>query len=206
MSLFTHSFARFYDLLLEPMLRHWKQRLSLWVREQKADVVVDICCGTGKQCRLIARHTGIVGLDLNIGFLHYAKSLSPNISYVCGDAEHLPLKSGALSATIISLALHDKPPATRAQMLSEAKRISNPGTHFFIDFEQPDSLPTKLGYAFVFCIEFLAGWEHFRNGRQFVKNGGLAQFLNQNNLTIDRRHHSTSGSSAVVQCSSGQTQ
>lgn len=194
-------FARLYDSLLEPMLHRWKQRVSNWIKEHETGLVLDICCGTGKQCRMIAPHTPVVGLDLDLSMLRYAKTVATHIAFVCGDAECLPFKSGVFSATLISLALHDKPPKARTRMLGEAMRISGRnGHHLFIDFERLSSFKAKVGYIFVYGIEFLAGWQHFRNGRQFVKQGGLTQFLHDHRLAIHEKHTSTWGSSSMVLC------
>ena len=194
-----YLFGQLYDALLEPMLHKWKSRVASWIEEDSPGVTLDICCGTGKQCRLIAAMQRAVGLDLDLNLLKYAGSVAPHITFVCGDAAHLPFKSASLQNASISLALHDKPAYLRDQMLREAQRIlKHEGHLFLIDFERPVSVKSRIGYAFIFLIEFMAGYEHFSNGRAFVKSGGLKAFIRENDFAALKNHTSRWGSSSVV--------
>jgi ubiquinone/menaquinone biosynthesis C-methylase UbiE len=197
-----YLFGRIYDALLEPMLHSWKSRLALWIDEASPGATLDICCGTGKQCRLIAAMQRAIGLDLDLSLLKYAKSVAPHIAFVCGDAAHLPFKPESFQNAGISLALHDKSPNLRTQMIREAQLILNRDGHFFlIDFEKPLSIKSRIGYALIYIIERMAGTEHFSNGREFVKSGGLEGFLQDHNLVTQKNHTSTWGSSSVVMTS-----
>jgi ubiquinone/menaquinone biosynthesis C-methylase UbiE len=187
-----------YERLLEPMLHSWKSRVAQWIREDSPGVTLDICCGTGKQCRLIAEHSAVVGLDLDLELLKFAKLTAPSISFVCADAGRLPFKEDAFENANISLALHDKPDALRRQIIKQTKAALKPdGRFFIIDFEQPYSWKSRIGHGMVYLIELMAGWEHFSNGREFVTSGGLTSFLKRNNLQTMRKHKSQWGSSGI---------
>ena len=60
------------------------------------------------------------------------------------------------------------------------------------------NLMSKLAFYFVYLIELMAGQEHFKNGRQFLKNGGLRQFLIENDLAEIERYNSEKSCSAIV--------
>ncbi len=189
---------KIYEYLLEPMLHRWKNRVAAWIANDSPGLTLDICCGTGKQCRLIAEHSPVVGLDLDFDLLKFAKMSAPHISFVCGDAGRLPFREGVFQNANISLALHDKPASLRAAIVDETRHCLRRDGHFFIiDFEQPHSIKSKIGYSFIYLIELMAGWDHFSNGRTFIKNGGQTAFAAQHALKNKKRHTSHWGSSSI---------
>ena len=188
-----------YDTLLEPLLKRWKMRLSSWVKANQPGLTLDICCGTGKQCRILSRHSQTVGVDIDLRLLKYAQAVSATVHFVCADAAALPFKADSFQNAVISLALHDKPEEKRIAMIEESKVcLSRSGALFLLDFMQPNSLRSKIGYAFIYVIEYFAGREHFINGRDFVVRGGLLSFTNRHRLTNRKRHHSLWGSTTLV--------
>jgi ubiquinone/menaquinone biosynthesis C-methylase UbiE len=130
-----------------------------------------------------------IGLDLHFGFVRYAAARAPEIPFVCGDAVRLPFKNGSARAVSISFGLHDKDPETRNAIVREARRALGPeGKLIVVDFENPWNVESRVGALFVWAIERLAGGEHYRNGREFLRNGGLRAFLGANGFVeIDRR-------------------
>jgi ubiquinone/menaquinone biosynthesis C-methylase UbiE len=130
-----------------------------------------------------------VGLDMHFGFVRYAAARAPEIPFVCGDAVQLPFKNGSARAVSISFGLHDKDPETRNAIVQEARRALGPeGKLIAVDFENPWSAKSRMGALFVWAIERLAGGEHYRNGREFLRNGGLRAFLGANGFVeVDRR-------------------
>lgn len=192
-------FGRLYDVLLEPLLHAWKSRAAVWMVAYSPGLTVDICCGTGKQCRLIARDNPVVGVDFNLALLKYAKDVAPEISFICADAVFLPFKAHIFQNATLSLALHDKSAEIRRLMLEQIKHLLKQNGHLYIiDFERATSVRAKIGYSFIFIIELLAGFEHFSNGRAFVKSGGLAGFIERNNIVLVKNHTSGWGSSSIT--------
>jgi len=184
--------AHIYETILEPLLHHWKSRLSSWVENGEAGLTLDVCCGTGKQCRLLAEHSPTIGLDLDVNMLKFAKSRAPDISFVCADAARLPFKSGVFRYVTISLALHDKPEVIRRSMIRGAiELLSFGGELLLFDFEQPASTKKKIGYALIYLIERMAGQEHFANSREFLKAGGLTRFLQRCGVSATRQASGT---------------
>jgi len=51
---------------------------------------------------------------------------------------------------------------------------------------------------FIFSIERMAGGEHFRNWRQFLKQGGLMAFIKQQELVEIERYHVEMASSSIL--------
>lgn len=188
---------RIYEVVIEPLLRRWKTRVTAQIR-QTPDAVLDVCCGIGTQCRMISRLAPAVGIDLDLSALRYARRMSPGVLFVCADAAHLPFRRSVFQAAVISMALHDKAEALRKSMIGELLPMTAAdGKIILLDFERPRSAKAHIGYAMIWAIERLAGREHFRNGREFVRRGGLGGFLRRLNLQTETVHQSVWGSSSI---------
>lgn len=189
-----------YDLLIETLLKRIKERIAQFVSQNDLSPVLDICCGTGKQCHLIEDNgQRAIGLDLDSKMIEYAASKYPHLSFVCADASHIPFQKKSLRGIIISYSLHDKSPEMRARMLSEAKSLLAPGGKIIlVDFENPWNSKSRLGGYFTWVIERLAGGEHYTNRKQFLKQGGLEEFIKQNNLVKVEKHPVTLGNSSLT--------
>lgn len=177
------------DWLLESPVRNIKKRVAQFVSLFNLYPVLDICCGSGVQCfRIIRNGEGVYGLDLDVGMVNYAVSKYPHIPFMCADATNVPVKDSSVRGAILSYALHDKFPETRNKMLQEVRRILSPdGKIVFVDFEPPWNKKSRMASLYIYGIERLAGKEHFDNGRQFLKQGGLSSFIQQHELEeIDR--------------------
>ena len=189
-----------YDLALEPPLNRIKKRVAHFISSYDLYPVLDICCGSGRQCFWIARNgNGVYGLDLDIGMIHYALSKYPRIPFMCADAANIPVKDSSVKGVILSYALHDKLPETRSRILREVKRIlSREGKIVFVDFETPWNKKSRMASFYVYGIERLAGKEHFENGRQFLKQGGLDHFIRHQELEEIERHDVEMAHTSIV--------
>ena len=190
----------FYDLFIELFLNRTKERIARFITQNDLFPALDICCGTGKQCQLVEkRRKGVIGLDLDFKMLKYASSKYPQISFVCADAAYIPFRKESFKAVIISYSLHDKAPEMRTKIIKEAKRLLTPeGRMVFLDFENPWNRLSGLGSAFTWLIERMAGGEHYRNNRQFLKDGGLQAIIRAHGLYPIERHDMPLGNSRIV--------
>jgi len=190
----------FYDLFIEILLNRTKERIARFIAQNNLFPALDICCGTGKQCQLLEkRRQGTIGLDLDLKMLKYASSKYPQITFVCADAAHIPFRNESFKAVIISYSLHDKNPEMRIKIIQEAKRLLTPeGKIVFLDFENPWNRLSGLGSAFTWLIERTAGGEHYKNNRQFLKNGGLQGIIRSHGLHTVERHNIPLGNSRIV--------
>jgi demethylmenaquinone methyltransferase/2-methoxy-6-polyprenyl-1,4-benzoquinol methylase len=189
-----------YDLALEPPLNKIKKRVAHFISRYDLYPVLDICCGSGRQCfRLERNGNGVYGLDLDIGMIHYALSKYPHIPFMCADAANIPVKDSSVRGVILSYALHDKFPETRSRILREVKRIlSHDGKIVFVDFKIPWNKKSRMASFYIYGIERLAGKEHFENGRQFLKQGGLDHFIRQQELEEIERHDVDMAHTSIV--------
>ncbi|NIA31340.1 MAG: methyltransferase domain-containing protein [Actinobacteria bacterium] len=193
-------YATVYDHLLEPSLKSLKRRVADFAKKYHSSAVLDLCSGTGMQCRMLGKkRIQTLGLDMDERMVSYARQKAPDIPFICADAGISPLKSGSISTIIISFALHDKPQALRTAIMLETKRLlSENGKIIIVDFENAWSKKSRWGYRLVYLIERMAGNEHFWNGRRFLKAGGLTGFLKEHNLTVIERYDSEKSCTAIV--------
>ncbi len=92
----TPGAAELYERFFVPALfGQWPRRLLELTGVDAGDAVLDIACGTGVVARAakpVVGTTGTVtGIDLNEGMLMVAARTAPNISWVRGPAESLPM-------------------------------------------------------------------------------------------------------------------
>jgi ubiquinone/menaquinone biosynthesis C-methylase UbiE len=187
-----------YDLAFGYMFRGLRRRVARTIETQGLFPWLDVCCGTGSQLR---GHGPIraCGLDMSFGFVQYAAARAPGIPFVCGDAARLPFKDRSLRAVTVSFGLHDKSPDLRRSMMIEARRVLAPrGMLIAVDFEPPWGARSRIGALFAHAIERLAGGEHYRNGREFLRRGGLSAFLSECGFVEVSRHAIATGAIAVV--------
>jgi demethylmenaquinone methyltransferase/2-methoxy-6-polyprenyl-1,4-benzoquinol methylase len=141
----------------------------------------------------------VLGLDLSFGFVRYAAARAPGVPFVCGDAARLPFKDGSVRAVSISFGLHDKSPDFRGAILEEARRALGPnGRLIAVDFENPWDARSRLGALFVRAVERLATREHYRNGRAFLRSGGLRGLLRTKGFVEVSRRDVAAGSLGII--------
>lgn len=170
--------ARVYSLLIDPLLRALRRRITAACVEQGLTDVIDIACATGAQCRSL-RRAGLnpTGIDLSEAMISRARRIGPvEIRYVVGSAYSLPFPEGEFSGAILSLCLHEHSLSEQDEMLAEALRVVRPGGSLILaEYSSPEGRnPT---WTFIQGIERLAGKEHFRNFRGFVRAGGAERFI-----------------------------
>ncbi|MDO5533586.1 MAG: methyltransferase domain-containing protein [Propionibacteriaceae bacterium] len=103
----------------------------------RAELVVDVACGSGAMVRELARPSRtVIGVDLAESELRLAAQRSPG-AWLCADARALPLASGSVDAVVSSMGAVVIQPA-RA-LFTEVGRILKPGGVFA--FTAPTVLP-----------------------------------------------------------------
>jgi ubiquinone/menaquinone biosynthesis C-methylase UbiE len=76
------------------------------------------------------------------------------------------------------MVIHENPPSRRREMLEEALRILDPrGVLFILDYHRPSTTSGQAAGVIEYLVEWVAGGEHFRNYRRFMRDGALTAFL-----------------------------
>lgn len=172
------NFARWYDFIFEWILGALRKNTASLVPLQPGLKVLDIGCGTGSQLRYLSdRGYKIYGIDLSEPMLGLAKSkLGKNALLSMGDAIRIPFPAQTFDLVISSLFIHQLAPALRSAMLVETSRVIKPGGQILlVDFRvlSRRSVRGNLTYALISTIEFMAGWKHFSNSRDFLARDGI---------------------------------
>lgn len=183
------SVASVYDCLVEPLARRIRRRTAKVLGGGKRVLVLDLCCGTGIQARLLAgAGFRVVGLDRSPAMLAKAsRNRAAGPRWILGDAQFLGFGPGVFDAAVVSFALHEKPLASARAMLCGLRRVLRAGGKLVIvDFEVPHHGGSRIAHQVIARIERAAGRRHFLNYRAFLRSGGLAPLLSNTGFTVGR--------------------
>ncbi|GLI33716.1 class I SAM-dependent methyltransferase [Desulforhabdus amnigena] len=186
--------APIYDPLISPFMlpiRHEVCRIS---RRLGFLNILDLCSGTGEQCILLDQWgLHVTGVDSSPAMIRIAKSKSPDtIVYHHEDARQLHFPDQTFDCVMSTLAFHEKDPLSRRQIMKEAGRVLMPhGKLLIVDFVCPDDLLSMVSNAFVHWVEWMGGAEHYKNFRNFMRNGGLIGLLKGEGVRIShlKKYH-----------------
>ena len=169
--------APVYDKLFEPFNAGLRRAaLRVW-RPEAGDSALDIGCGTGALLAdLAATGCRVSGVDLSAAMLEQARQkLGAEADLHLTSATELPFADESFDLVTSTLMLHELREPVREQIVREARRVLGPGGRvLLVDFHPaPYSVGGWLRRPMLFATEFAAGWEHFRNHRDFLRRGGL---------------------------------
>lgn len=117
------------------------------VRDRGFKDAVDIGCGEGRFCRMLA-DAGIrcVGIDPTAELIHAARQRDPQGDYRIEPAEHLSLADASMDLAVAYLSLIDIADLQRA--LAEAYRVLRPGGAFLIaNLQSFNTAAVPLGWT-----------------------------------------------------------
>jgi demethylmenaquinone methyltransferase/2-methoxy-6-polyprenyl-1,4-benzoquinol methylase len=189
-----------YDWVIEKVLKRTKAKIAHLIQHWELYPVLDLCCGTGKQCSLITQEKELVlGLDIDYKMLRYGHFKYKDVSFLCADAGTIPLRNATFNGIIISYALHEHSSSFRDQLIEEADRLlASNGKLIILDFDPTWEKRSIIAYMLIYLIEKIAGKEHFLNGREFIHRGGLSSFIGRTNLKVVKRTRRAGGNSSLV--------
>lgn len=125
-----HEQAKAYDDLFVPALfGQWAPQLVDCARVRQGQSVLDVACGTGVVARTAREVVGpegrVVGVDLNPAMLEVAREARPDLEWVLGDAEDLPVDDAQFEVALCQSALFFFADPGRA--VTEMARVVVPG-------------------------------------------------------------------------------
>jgi ubiquinone/menaquinone biosynthesis C-methylase UbiE len=159
--------------------------------ERGVQSAVDLCCGTGAQCRMLARRGLIArGVDASPSMLRQARlKQGPYEEYFLEDAAATRFADGSFDAALVSFALHEKGRSEQEAILAEARRIvRDKGLVLLIDFRPHSAASPPFGWL-VRLAERGMGRPHYRHFKAFLQSGALPDLLSGQGLaTLETRH------------------
>jgi ubiquinone/menaquinone biosynthesis C-methylase UbiE len=178
MSLFSPG--KQYSTLIDPLLRKTQKLAAGIVEEGK--MVIDVACGNGTLAFMHAsRAAKVTAIDLSEEMIEYAKGRAEarmirNVEFISMDANDLSrFNDKQYDYATISMAIHQFELEEGMQILKELSRISK--EIIIIDYAFP--LPEGFSGMATRIIERIAGIEHNRNFKAYLKFGGLPAIIKE---------------------------
>ncbi|WP_207264114.1 methyltransferase domain-containing protein [Desulfovibrio sp. Huiquan2017] len=176
--------ATLYDPLVGAPLRPIHQAMAERLAKAGGNIL-DLCCGTGLLARqALALGLSVTGVDLSPHMLAVAGRKRPGATYILADAAALPLPDHGFNAVSISFALHEKPLLTARAILTEARRMIQPGGLVLVaDYISAGPNQSWLTGRAIRMVERLAGREHHARFLDYMADGGALPLLGRAGLT-----------------------
>lgn len=173
------SIAHIYDFILYPFITPIRKIILRFVEKYKYKKILDVCCGTGNQLKLLkSKGFDVYGVDLSDAMLRVAGKGLHAVNCSKEDAEAMSFENNSFDLVMTTFALHDKTTQSALSILKEMMRITKIEGHIIIvDFNIEDSVPVISRKVCTF-IESLAGGEHYLNYKNYCKNGGIDYLIN----------------------------
>lgn len=175
----------FYRTFIDPLLSGLHEKVAGYIA--KNEKVLDIACGSGTLAFKIALKGGIVtGIDISADNISAADKYSGkkglgNTRFLVQDASNLSIYSeNAFDVALTSMSVHQFDPDLAVKILKQMKRIS--GKIIIADYNH--HMPRRWGRSIAWGIERMAGGEHFRNFKYYMRCGGIHHFAGKANLKI----------------------
>jgi spore coat polysaccharide biosynthesis protein SpsF (cytidylyltransferase family)/ubiquinone/menaquinone biosynthesis C-methylase UbiE len=113
-----------------PLFESYELAAKLFKRQ---DAVLDIACGDGYGCRIIAPYVSrVIGMDIDAALIaeNTANNLQSNIQYQTADCLALPLGDGAISGATAMELIEHLPLERVDDFVKEMRRVVEPGGTF----------------------------------------------------------------------------
>ncbi|AFH48834.1 SAM-dependent methyltransferase [Ignavibacterium album JCM 16511] len=174
----------FYDKFIAPN----QDRLFSLIKNlvEPNSTILDVGCGTGRFSFTIAdKSKSVLGIDLSSRNIEKAKSnlaKNPNgkISFLHSDISKLIMNNHHFDYAVMTYVIHEVNEEERIKLL---KDISSVADKIIIgDYLVPK--PNEFWSTLIEVVEFVAGSEHYRNYKNYVRNGGLKDLANKAGLKI----------------------
>jgi len=182
--------ARIYDRLLSPFISPIRRRVLALVKKHKYSTVLDVCCGTGDQLKLLKAHGfNGEGVDLSDAMLKVARKGEFQADCMKQDAAEMGYGDAKFDLVMTAFALHEKEHTSARKIIEEMVRVTKEGGDILIvDYElsEKTSLFSKW---MIYFIEWFAGGEHYRNFRSYIQKGGLPVLLSGIELSEKERYY-----------------
>ncbi|MFV0421364.1 class I SAM-dependent methyltransferase [Oleidesulfovibrio sp.] len=211
-------FARYYDRVLNPVLDPVRGSVALQLETLQTASVLDVCCGTARQAAFLpAPVTRYVGVDASDAMLRAgalalsleAAGSAPSevryagtrrgraaIELLCTDGQALPFAEKSFDAALIAFALHEKPLEEAFTVAREALRVAT--SLVIVDYTMPERTIECPAALLMHLPERIAGGEHYRHFRAFMRAGGLQGFAYALGLKEKARQRLFYGGAAIA--------
>ena len=178
--------SKIYDPALYLALQPIRKAVMNELREHKNKSILDLCCGTGNQLKLLSKNgfKNLHCLDLSSSMLEIAKKTCHTIKIYNEDAVKTNFKDSSFDIVIISFAIHEKDRIIQKKLINEAFRlIKKDGLLLIVDYVF-DNKTIKIGRIGINIIERMAGKEHYDNFKNYIQNNGLLGLIKEDRFEL----------------------
>lgn len=182
--------AKIYDPVLYIVLKPIRIAVMNVLLKYKEKSILDLCCGTGNQLKLLSRNgfKDLHCLDISNPMLKIARKNDSKIKIYNEDATKTSFKNRSFDIVLISFALHEKDRSTQKNFINEAHRlIKKDGFILIVDYNF-DNKTAKLIKIGINIIERIAGKEHYNNFKGYIQNNGLLSLINKDKFKLVKAH------------------
>lgn len=195
--------AKLYERFFEPMNAGLRGLSMKLVPPAPGMAVLDIGCGTGAVLsQYHAVGCRVFGVDVSPAMLAVAREkLGADAGLLLCDARQAAFPAATFDLITAMLSLHEMPPSVRDGVLTEVRRILKPdGRLLLVDFHVgPFAFPRGwINKAVVITSEILAGREHFKNYRHFMRHNGLSPLVEKHGFTVETQRIVAGGNFALL--------
>jgi len=191
--------AKIYDPIFYLALKPIRIAVMNELLKYKEKIILDLCCGTGNQIKLLSKHgfKNLYCLDISTSMLEIAKRSDSSIKIYNEDATKTNFDNASFDIVIISFAIHEKDRNTQQALINEAHRIiKKDGFMLVVDYVS-DNKTTKFGRILISTIERIAGGEHFRNFKSYIQNKGLSNLIKKDKFKLIKYNRMSSGAVTI---------
>ncbi|GAI03900.1 unnamed protein product, partial [marine sediment metagenome] len=177
---------KIYDPIFYLALKPIRIAVMNELLKYKEKVILDLCCGTGNQIKLLSKHgfRNLYCLDISDSMLEIAKRDDSTIKIYNEDATKTSFDNASFDVVIISFAIHEKDRNTQQALINESYRIiKKDGFMLVVDYVF-DNKTTKFGRIVISMIERIAGREHYINFKSYIQNDGLLSLIEKNKFKL----------------------
>lgn len=188
----------FYDKFIAP-----NQDRIFWLIKNLIEpnsTILDVGCGTGRfSFTIVDKSKYVLGIDLSSKNIEKAKSkLAKNptekISFLHSDISNLISNNHHFDYAVMTYVIHEVNEEDRIKLLKDISRVAD-------KIIVGDYLVPKPGGVWSLVnevVEFAAGNEHYRNYKNYVRNGGLKDLANKAELKIIKEIKNKPSTSHIV--------
>ena len=191
--------AKIYDPIFYLALKPIRIAVMNELLKYKEKIILDLCCGTGNQIKLLSKHgfRNLYCLDISDSMLEIAKRSDSFIKIYNEDATKTNFDNATFDVVILSFAIHEKDRNTQQALINEAYRIiKKDGLMLVVDYVF-DNKTTKFGRILIRIIERMAGREHHRNFKNYIQNKGLSSLIKKDKFKLIKYNRMSSGAVAI---------
>lgn len=196
----NYSFtAKIYDPIFYLPLKSIRIAVMNELLKYKEKVILDLCCGTGNQIKLLSKHgfRNLHCLDISDSMLEIAKRSNSSIKIYNEDAIKTGFNNASFDVVIISFAIHEKDRNTQQALVDEAYRIMKKDGFILVVDYVFDNKTTKFGRIVISMIERIAGGEHYINFKSYIQNNGLLSLIEKDKFKLTKYNRMSFGAVTI---------